>query len=270
MATKVFVISDAVGETVGAVAKAASAQFPSEKFEFDRYPFTQTKSLLDGILKRAKRQNAIVFSTFVNPELNQFAKEQCEQADIYYYDVLTPALSLFKQKTGLEPANKPGSVHNLTEGYFDKIAAMEFAVTYDDGKDPSGFLKADIVLLGVSRTSKTPMSLYLANKGFKVANLPLVSQASIPDEIWKVDPKKIFGLTTTPDVLNDIRRQRMISYGLNPESSYSNTEGIKHELSYANDVFKKIGCLVINTSNKSIEETATLIMESLDVDVSNE
>lgn len=270
MSTKIFVISDSVGETAESVAKAASAQFPSEDFEFDRYPFTQTESLLDGILKRAKRQGAIVFSTFVNPALNQFAKSQCEQAKIYYYDVLTPAISLFKQQTGVEAANEPGTVHNLTEGYFDKIAAMEFAVTYDDGKDPTGFLKADIVLLGVSRTSKTPLSLYLANKGLKVANLPLVPQASIPDEIWKVDPKKVFGLTTTADVLNDIRRQRMISYGLNPESSYSNTEGIKRELGYADDVFKKIGCLVINTANKSIEETATLIMESLEVDVSDE
>lgn len=268
MSTKVFIISDSVGETADSVAKAASAQFPNEKFEFDRYPFTQTTSLLDGILKRAKRQKAMVFSTFVNPELNKFAKDQCEQAKILYYDVLTPAISLFKQQTGQKAANKPGTVHSLDEGYFDKIAAMEFAVTYDDGKDPTGFLKADIVLLGVSRTSKTPLSLYLANKGFKVANLPLVPQAAIPDEIWKVDPKKIFGLTTTPEVLNDIRRQRMISYGLNPDSSYSNTEGIKLELDYADEIFKRLGCLVIKTSNKSIEETATLIMESLDVDVS--
>lgn len=270
MSTKVFIISDSVGETANSVAKAASAQFPNEKFEFDRYPFTQTTSLLDGILKRAQRQKAVVFSTFVNPELNKFAKEQCEQAKILYYDVLTLAISLFKQQTGQEAANKPGTVHNLDEGYFDKIAAMEFAVTYDDGKDPTGFLKADIVLLGVSRTSKTPLSLYLANKGFKVANLPLVPQASIPEEIWKVDPKKIFGLTTTPEVLNDIRRQRMIAYGLNPDSSYSNTEGIKLELDYADKIFKRLGCLVIKTSNKSIEETATLIMESLDVDVSKE
>lgn len=269
MTTKIFILSDSVGETAESVAKAAAAQFPSETFEFDRYPFTQTTSLLDGILKRAHRQQAMVFSTFVNPELNKFAKERCEQDQLIYLDVLTPAITMFKERTGLQAANKPGTVHNLNEGYFDKISAMEFAVTYDDGKDPNGFLKADIVLLGVSRTSKTPLSLYLANKGYKVANLPLVPKATIPDEIWKVDPKKIFGLTTTPEVLNDIRRQRMISYGLNPESSYSNTEGIKLELEYADEIFKRIGCLVINTSNKSIEETATLIMESLESDISN-
>ncbi|GAC46292.1 phosphotransferase [Pediococcus acidilactici NGRI 0510Q] len=140
---------------------------------------------------------------------------------------------------------------------------MEFAVTYDDGKDPAGFLKADIVLLGVSRTSKTPLSLYLANKGYKVANLPLVPKTQIPEEIWQVDRDKIFGLTTTKEVLNGIRRQRMISYGLNPDSSYADMDSINKELQFADDLFKKIGCLVINTANKSIEETATIIMESL-------
>lgn len=263
---KVFIISDSVGDTGDQVARAAAAQFPDATLHFSKYPFTQTQSLLDGILKKAHREHALVFSTFVNSELNQFAAQICKKNEIQYYDILTPALNIFENATGLEPANKPGRRHSLNDNYFDKIAAMEFAVTYDDGKDPAGFLKADIVLLGVSRTSKTPLSLYLANKGYKVANLPLVPQASIPDEIWKVDHNKIFGLTTTTEVLNGIRRQRMISYGLNPDSSYSNSDSIKAELKFADDLFKKVGCLVINTANKSIEETATIIMESLEDD----
>lgn len=260
----VYIISDSVGDTADQVAKAAAAQFPDTDIKFTKYPFTQTESLLEGILRKANKENAIVFSTFVNSKLNEFAKSICEENDLKYYDILTPAIKLFSEQTGLEPANKPGRRHSLNDNYFDKIAAMEFAVTYDDGKDPTGFLKADIVLLGVSRTSKTPLSLYLANKGYKVANLPLVPQASIPDEIWKVDKSKIFGLTTTPEVLNGIRRQRMISYGLNPDSTYSNSDSIKKELKFANDLFKKIGCFVINTSHKSIEETATIIMENID------
>ncbi|KRN93191.1 pyruvate, water dikinase regulatory protein [Pediococcus stilesii] len=259
----VYVISDSVGDTGDQVARAAAAQFLEADFKFSRYPFTQTISLLDSILNKAVREDAMVFSTLVNPELNQFAKDFCNHKTLKYLDVLTPAIDLFIEKTGLEPANKPGRRHSLNENYFDKISAMEFAVTYDDGKDPAGFLKADIVLLGVSRTSKTPLSLYLANKGYNVANLPLVPQAQIPDEIWKVDKNKIFGLTTTKEVLNNIRRQRMISYGLNPDSTYSNMDSINKELQYADDLFKKIGCLVINTANKSIEETATIIMESL-------
>lgn len=124
-------------------------------------------------------------------------------------------------------------------------------------------------LTGCLRTSKTPLSLYLANRNLKVANLPLVPQAQIPDEIWKVDPKKIFGLTNDPEKLNDIRRQRMVQYGLNPDTMYSNTDKIKAELEYADKIFKKIGCLVINVANKSIEETATLITESLNTDDTN-
>jgi regulator of PEP synthase PpsR (kinase-PPPase family) len=260
----VFVISDSVGDTSDQVARAAAAQFLGAEFKFSRYPFTQTLSLLDSILNKAVREDAMVFSTFVNPELNQYAKEICDDKHLKFLDILSPAMELFKEKTGLVPENKPGRRHSLNDNYFDKISAMEFAVTYDDGKDPAGFLKADIVLLGVSRTSKTPLSLYLANKGYKVANLPLVPKTQIPDEIWEVDNAKVFGLTTTKEVLNDIRRQRMISYGLNPESSYSNMDSINKELQFADELFKKIDCLVINTANKSIEETATIIMESLE------
>jgi regulator of PEP synthase PpsR (kinase-PPPase family) len=259
----VFILSDSVGDTGDQVARAAAAQFLDAEFNFARYPFTHTISLLDSILNKATRENAMVFSTFVNPELNQYAKDFCQDKSLKYLDILTPAVDLFAEKTNLTPEHKPGQTHSLNAKYFDKISAMEFAVTYDDGKDPAGFLKADIVLLGVSRTSKTPLSLYLANKGYKVANLPLVPQTQTPEEIWQVDPNKIFGLTTTKEVLNDIRRQRMISYGLNPESSYSNMDSINKELQSADELFKKIGCLVINTANKSIEETATIIMESL-------
>ena len=148
--------------------------------------------------------------------------------------------------------------------YFNRIEALEFAVTYDDGKDPAGFLKADLVLLGISRTSKTPLSLFLANRGYKVANLPLVPKAQIPAEIYKVDPNKIFGLTNDPEILNGIRRERMISYGLDPDTHYSNIDNIESELNFANELYKKLGCPVINVAHKSIEETAMIITESLD------
>ncbi|KAF0465140.1 pyruvate, phosphate dikinase/phosphoenolpyruvate synthase regulator [Pediococcus acidilactici] len=262
--TNVFIISDSVGDTGDQVARAAAAQFLDAHLRFSRYPFTQTISLLDSILKKAEREKAMIFSTFVDPKLNQRTKTFCQEKNLKYFDVLTPAIQLFAEETGLTSSNTPGRRHSLNENYFDKISAMEFAVTYDDGKDPAGFLKADIVLLGVSRTSKTPLSLYLANKGYKVANLPLVPKTQIPEEIWQVDRDKIFGLTTTKEVLNGIRRQRMISYGLNPDSSYADMDSINKELQFADDLFKKIGCLVINTANKSIEETATIIMESLD------
>ena len=145
------------------------------------------------------------------------------------------------------------------------ISAMEFTLTNDDGKNPKGFLDADLVLLGISRTSKTPLSLYLANKNIKVANLPLVPTAKIPDELWKVDPKKIVGLTNDMNVLLKIRRQRMIAYGLDPDTTYSAEDEIQKELDYSNGIYEKLGCPVINTADRSIEETAALIMEQLNI-----
>lgn len=261
----VFIISDAIGDTGEQLLKAASAQFPNLKVNYHKYPFTRTISILQGLLNKAKREQAIIFSSFVNPELNEFTKKICDEYQLRWYDIINPAIDILKTASQQEPVLKPGTSHSLNDNYFDKIEAIEFAITYDDGKDPSGFSKADIILLGVSRTSKTPLSLYLANKGYKVANFPLVPNTSIPDEIWKLDKNKIFGLTTTTKVLNNIRRQRMISYGLDPDSKYANNDNINEELSSAKQLFDKLDCFVINTSELSIEETATLIMGHLNV-----
>lgn len=260
---KIFIISDAVGETAHNVAQAAAAQFTEYEIHYQRFPFVRTESLLKTVLAQALKENAAIFHTFVDRKLSQRINLFCKENDLPCYDVMTAALDTLSQVTHVQPSNNPGIVHALNTNYFDRINAIEFAVTYDDGKNPAGFLEADVVLLGVSRTSKTPLSLYLANRNLKVANLPLVPKAQIPDEIWQVDPNKIFGLTNDPEKLNNIRRQRMVQYGLNPDTMYSNTDKIKAELEYADKIFKKIGCLVINVANKSIEETATLITESL-------
>ncbi|KRL38452.1 pyruvate, water dikinase regulatory protein [Liquorilactobacillus uvarum] len=259
----IFIISDSLGETGYNLAQAAYVQFPGIDFKLTRFPLTKTTSLLGGILNQAKRADALIIHTFVDPHLSEYVTSFCKNNKLSVLDALSPMIDMIKGKTGSNPLGKAGLNHNLNETYFNRIKALEFAVTYDDGKDPSGYLKADIVLLGVSRTSKTPLSLYLANKNLLVANLPLVPKAKIPDEIWKVDRQKIIGLTNDPKILNNIRRERMLTYGLNPDTNYSNVDNIEAELEYANDLYKKLGCLVINVSNKSIEETATLITESL-------
>ena len=179
---------------------------------------------------------------------------------------MTPPIQEIERLTGVKPTRQPGALHLLNENYFRRIKAMEFAVKYDDGKDPRGFLEADVVLLGVSRTSKTPLSLFLANKNLKVANLPLIPQAHIPKQLWEIDPKKIVGLTNNPDILNNIRKERMRSYGLNPDTAYSDIEKIRAELDFANDLYKKLGCVVINVASLSIEETASLILNALDLE----
>ena len=143
---------------------------------------------------------------------------------------------------------------------------MEFAVECDDGKNPKGFLEADILLLGVSRTSKTPLSLFLANKNLKVANLPLVPTSNLPKEVWETDPKKIIGLTNDPEILNGIRQERLRSYDLEPDSNDSDIEKIKEELTYATDLYEKLGCATINVATLSIEETAAMILNRLNLD----
>lgn len=181
-------------------------------------------------------------------------------------DLLNPVVSEIGRRAQLEPTGERGALHHLNENYFKRIKAMEFAVKYDDGKDPRGFLEADVVLLGVSRTSKTPLSLYLANKNLKVANLPLIPQAHIPKQLFEIDPKKIVGLTNDPEVLIGIRKERMRAYGLNPETAYSDREKIQAELKFANDLYQKLGCEIINVATLSIEETAAMIMSALDLE----
>lgn len=261
----IFIISDSSGETALTVAQTAVAQFPDIQVKYQRFPFIQTESILAGILKMAARKNAVLYYTLVTPSLSELVNHFTVENQLQAFDCLQPAIKALTDRTGVKPASIPSINHSLTDTYFDRIGAMEFAVAYDDGKDPTGLLKADIVILGVSRTSKTPLSLFLANRGIKVANLPLSPQSQLPDELWQVDPAKIIGLTNSPKVLRRIRQQRMISYGLPAESAYSDAEKIKAELKYADEIYKKIGCLVINVSNKSIEETATLILENLNL-----
>lgn len=262
-----YIISDSVGETGFHLAQAVMSQFPHLKPIYCRFPFINTAEKLDHVLAQAKDDHhPIVIHTLATKGLSQRISDFCKANDLIDFDYISPLLNEVAKRTGMTQTYEAGAVHHLNARYFDRISAMEFAVLYDDGKDPNGFLKADVVLLGISRTSKTPLSLFLANRNIKVANLPLVPQAHIPDELWKVDPKKIIGLTNDPGILNNIRRERMIAYGLNPDTTYSDMNRIKEELDYANDLYQKLGCMVINVANRSIEETATIIIEALDLE----
>ena len=155
----IYAISDSLGETSYALAQAAAVQFPQTDFKIQRFPLIKTVSILTGILNRAKREDATIFHTFVDPELSNFANNFCKDNGLIVIDALSQALTELSQKTGQKPLQKAGINHNTDKEYFNRIEALEFAVTYDDGKDPAGFLKADLVLLGISRTSKTPLSL---------------------------------------------------------------------------------------------------------------
>ena len=262
----IIIISDSAGDTAFNNAVAAAAQFPDAQINYRRYPFIINKEKLEETFEEiVQYPNLLLIYSLVKDEMQIPVIRFVREHHIQSVDILSPAIESIQKLTGLKPQQKIGAQHKMNQKYFDRISAMEFAVMYDDGKDPKGFLEADVVLLGVSRTSKTPLSLFLANKNLKVANLPLVPDTHIPKEIYQIDPKKIIGLTNDLSVLNEIRRERMISYGLNPDTSYSNIDAIKKELDSAQKLYDQLGCFVINVAHRSIEETAAIIMNHLGV-----
>ena len=260
----IYVISDSVGETAQQVTKAAMSQYSiNADYEIRRFPYVVEKQFLEEILNSAKSENALVIYTLVEEELLNFTKEFCDREKLSHVDLMTPILREITSKIGEKPKGEPGIIRKLDESYFKRVEAIEFAVRYDDGKDTRGILKSDIVLLGISRTSKTPLSMYLANKNIKVANVPLVPEIPIPKEVFEINPKKIIGLTNSPEKLNQIRQERLKSLGLSSDANYAKFDRILQELDYSEKIMKQVGCPVINVSNKAIEETAGIILDKM-------
>lgn len=256
----IYVVSDSVGETAELVTKAAVSQFDGSKSVIKRFPYVEDLKDIDEVVSLVKLDKGMIAFTLVKPEIRHYMKEQCEKEGIYAYDIIGPLIDEIKSASGVTPLFEPGLVRQLDEEYFKKIEAIEFAVKYDDGRDPRGILKADIILIGVSRTSKTPLSQYLAHKRLKVANVPLVPEVDPPEELFNTAPEKCFGLKISPDKLNSIRRERLRSLGLNDQASYANMERIQEELVYFDKIVSKIGCQTIDVTNKAVEETANMIL----------
>lgn len=259
----VYVVSDSVGETAELVVKAVATQFNGGQVEVRRSSYVEEIDDIEDVLLLAKESRAIIAYTIVIPELKEFLDRRAKDEGILAVDLLDPLMNAFETKLGREPHHQPGLMRKLDEEYFRKIEAIEFAVKYDDGRDPRGILKADIVLIGVSRTSKTPLSMFLAHKRFKVANVPLVPEVPPPEELYKIPRKNCIGLIISPDKLNEIRKERLKSLGLASRANYASYQRILEELDYAEKIMKRVGCPVIDVSNKAIEETAGLIMEIL-------
>lgn len=259
--TIIYILSDSIGETGEQVAKAAISQFNSGKYETRRFPFITDEEQILEVFEEAKHERCIIVFTIVIERLRVFILEKAKEYNIQAVDLLTPVLDSLKNIVGTEPKREAGIIRKLDEQYFRKVEAVEFAVKYDDGKDTRGIKKADIVLVGISRTSKTPLSMYLAHKNLKVANVPLVPEVPPPDELFEVDPKKIIGLTANPIKLNEIRQERLKALGLSNNANYANMDRIKIELEYSDKIMKKLGCPVIDVSTKAVEETAGIILE---------
>lgn len=257
----VYLISDSAGETAEQVVRAAAIQFSPSNIQMRRASFVQDRSGIDVMIQAAKVTRGLIVFTLVIPELRDYLLEQALMYKIPCIDVLGPIISSLETALHRTSRHEPGMIHELDENYFKRVEAIEFAVKYDDGRDPGGVLKADIVLVGVSRTSKTPLSMYLANKKFKVANVPLVPELKPPAELFTIPRKKIVGLKIGTDKLNAIRTERLKALGLASTANYAKVERIEAELAYAEGIMQKLGCVVLDVSNRAVEETATIIQE---------
>lgn len=258
----IYVISDSIGETAEFVAKAAISQFNSGQADLIRVPYVQDEEHLAQVLEEAAQKKAIVAYTLVIPQLREQMTKLAKKKKLIAVDVLGPMMEAIEKVSSKVPHYEPGLLHKLDAEYFHRVEAIEFAVKYDDGKDPRGILYANLVLVGISRTSKTPLCMYLANKRIKAANIPLVPEVAPPEELMQAkDSKKIIGLTVRPDVLNPIRQERLKALGLAPNAEYASYKRILEEIEYAEGIMKKLGCPIIDVSSKAIEETASRILQ---------
>lgn len=262
----VLVISDALGETAASVALAAAGQFDEGAVAIERLSRVQdaqqVKRYLESLAGAAKKIAA--FHTIVQDELRSEVAGLLVEQGIAAVDLLGPAIDTIAALTGLAPKGIPGIIHQTDERYFQRIACMDYAVEHDDGRGADDLSEADIVLIGVSRTSKTPLSMYLALQGYRVANIPLAPQVEPPQALFEVDPARIFGLVTTVETIAPIRSQRLgTAQAQSAAGSYADPDAIELEFAYARTLMKRLGCFVVHTDGKAIEESATEIIERL-------
>lgn len=258
------VVSDSTGETAEKVVRAALLQFPQAGAVIRLHTRVRTKEVMLPILERAAREKALVVFTVVSPELREFIHSMTSELKVEAVDVIGALIGKLSAFLDREPINMPSSLLPLSDEYFRRIEAMEFAVKSDDGKEPRNFKKADLILVGVSRTSKTPLSTLLAQRGLKVANQPLVLGVPPPPELEEANQDRIVGLTIGLDQLCEIRQARLRQLGMPAATNYALREHVKEELEYAHRVFRAHPSWpVIDVTGRAIEETAVIILEAL-------
>ena len=257
-AVELHIVSDSTGETAARLVQALEAQFPEQEFEEVRHPRADTVEDLELAVRRARGRPAVVIYTLVDPKMRDAMRRLCRRARVHYCDLLGHPIDAVARVSGQAARMMPGSRAPLNPAYFRRIEAMEFAVKYDDGVG-AGLDEADIVLVGVSRTSKTPLSIYLGYLGHKVANVPVVKGIEPPKELWEIDRAKVVGLTIHAQRLADIRRARVRSLGA-ANRRYSELLEVYDELEEAEALHRRLGCPVIDISELSIEETAMRII----------
>lgn len=254
-------LSDSTGETLEVIAKACLAQFDEVDVLRHFWPMVRSEGHLDRVLDDIERRPGLVLYTLVNVAIRRDLEQKCRRRGIQAVSVLDPVLDALSAVLGQEAKARPGRQHVLDAAYFARVDAIQFTIAHDDGIGSDNWEEADIVLAGVSRTSKTPTSIYLANRGFKVANIPLVPESPPPPSLFNLRHPLVVGLTTGPERLIQIRRNRLLSLNQAPETDYVDSEAVKGELAFARRLFADNDWPVIDVSRRSIEETAFAIVK---------
>jgi len=256
---ELHIVSDATGETATRVVLAVERQFPDLEFEEIRHPRVTSFDDVQLAAARARGRRAVMVYTLVNPELREAMRTCCKRYRLHYCDVLGHPLEAVARVSGLPAKGLPGAMPVLDSTYFKRVEAIEFAVQADDGVAPRRLEEAEIVLVGVSRTSKTPLSIYLGYLGYKAANVPLVNGIEPPESLFQLNPARVVGLTLQPELLAEIR-QRRVRDMRGSTRAYATLEEIYEELEHAERVHRRLGCPVIEVSTLAIEETAHRII----------
>jgi regulator of PEP synthase PpsR (kinase-PPPase family) len=260
---KLIIVSDGTGETASAMARATMAQFPGQDVYFTRYKNVRTKKQLEAIFTEAAINHDMVVYTIVSAELREQIKELSRVKHVRSVDLMGELLTAFSNFFDRGPDSSPGLLHAVNDQYFKRVAAMEFTLNHDDGRKLESLHLADIVLVGISRTSKTPLSIYLSLHGIKVINIPLVYGTEIHPELFKIDQRKIIGLTIDSQVLFEIRQNRLGHLGVGGQSgNYADLAQIKQEVDWANSLFKaNKRWPVFDVTGKALEEIAANILK---------
>lgn len=259
----IYLLSDATGETAEKMVMAALTQFRDKPIRLKRVSNVRTKNQVYEALDEALGHGALVVYTIVNRELAQLVHDECDGLGLTSLDLLTPLLMKVAQHVGRSPGETPGLLHGVDEAYFRRVEAIEFTVKHDDGQEPRNLHQADIVLVGVSRTSKTPLSIYLAHRGWKVANVPLVKGIDPPPQLFEIDPKRVAGLVIDPHRLAEVRAARLRNLGQDPRAAYADLEGIEEEIKHTREYYRRHSWVVVDVTGKAVEETANEVLVKL-------
>ena len=254
-------LSDSTGETLEMIAKAAIAQFDNAQVTRHFWPMVRSQQHLDRILDEFTANPGLVLYTLVNEETRARLEERCRALGLPHLAALDAVTHALEERLGQEAHGRPGARHVMDDAYFARVDAIQFTIAHDDGVGWENWEQAEIVLAGVSRTSKTPTSIYLANRGYKVANIPLVRESPPPASLYELRRPLVVGLTTAPKRLVQIRRNRLLSLNENTQTSYVDEEQVEQEVAFARRMFADNGWPVIDVTRRSIEETAAAVMK---------